>query len=425
MRILFVSQYYAPEPVPKIPFLARSLAARGHAVTVLTGLPCYPEGRIHESYKGRSYMRETIDGVEVLRVPQFADHSSSAMRRILYYFSFPFFAFFRLFPLLSRRFDVAYFYSAAIPLLFLAPMVRLMFRCPVVYDLADLWPESVESTGMIRSPFLLKLVSALSTFLYKRADHLGVLTNGYKERLVSRGVPPERMTVTYYCVPDQQPGADSAIPLPSPLGDGRFTVTYTGMIGPVQNLGTVLDAAKLLAKTAPNVRIVLAGSGVEQEPLVQRIQSEAILNVSYLGRLPMNQMPGIYAASDVLFVHLKPDCLSTVSIPSKTFSYMAAGKPILMAVDGEAGQFVEAHQCGLYSPAGDAASFADAVVRLSQMPREQRETMGQRARDLYDTRFSGPVQVSIWEDLLSAAAQRPGSSHATEQGNAPQSKPIR
>ncbi len=389
-----ITQFFAPEPVPKVALLARALVQRGHKVTVLTGLPCYPEGAIYPGYRRKLFLTERFDGVEVIRVPQLPDHSANPFRRIVYYASFPLLAALRLTGLRKRAFDVAYFYSSAVPILGLTWLVRLILRVPCIFDVADLWPESVESSGMLRSRRLLRLLRSVCGFLYRSADHIGAVTQGYKERLMTHGIPSERISVTYYCAPDLKVEPARA------LTDRAFTVGFTGMMGPSQGLGVLLDAAKLLQARQVPVRILLAGSGVEYEMLRARKEAENLTDVKFLGRLPADAMPQIYAQCDALFVHLKPDTLSTISIPSKTYSYLAAGRPIIMAVDGEAGRFIQENRCGLAIRSGDPEAIASAVEHLARATDDDRIALARNARLLFESKFSLESHVSVWEQVL-------------------------
>jgi glycosyltransferase involved in cell wall biosynthesis len=280
-------------------------------------------------------------------------------------------------------------------------LVKHLLRTPTVFDIVDLWPETVESSGFIRSPALLRVISRFSTLLYRRADHLCLVTNGFRNRLLERGIPAPRMTVTYFCMPDAsraEPSGQEAIE-----GDRPFTISYTGMIGASQNVGVLLDAVKLLPQEV-NVNVKIAGSGLEYEKLVTRIHNENIKNVTFLGRLPLSEMPRLYQEADALFVHLKPDALSVVSIPSKTYFYMAAAKPVLMAVDGEATEFVNKHGFGVCAKAGDPRPIADAILHLARMSRAERAVLGQNGRRTFDSLIAGDVQVSLWESLFEKLA---------------------
>lgn len=397
MRLLFVTQYFTPEPITKVRFLARALAARGHKVTVLTSLPCWPLGKIHPEYKGVYFKTEQMDGFEVIRVPQIPDHSSSAARRILYYFSFPFFAAMRIPLMLPRRYDAAYFYGAAIPALGLAPFVRTFLGAKCVFDIVDLWPESVEATGMLRSPKLMKMVSALSLYLYKRADYITTATRGFKRRLEERGVSPDKIRAAN-CIANLEESHPAPV---YPSTAGEFVVAYTGGIGPPQELTVLIEAAHILKTTSDlKFKFVVAGSGIDLPKLVERARELKLDNIEFLGQLPPEQMTPIYNAADALLVHLKPDCLSTVSIPSKTYFYMAAGKPILMGVDGEAGEFVEAIGCGIKCKAGDAQALAAAILKLAQLPLDERKKIGQLGRSAFDERFCSESQITLWEEIF-------------------------
>jgi colanic acid biosynthesis glycosyl transferase WcaI len=206
--------------------------------------------------------------------------------------------------------------------------------------------------------------------------------------------------VAYCCIPDVSP----APALAPPEAIKPFTLAYTGMIGPFQDLGVLLDAFKQLAASGENVLLKIAGSGLEYEKLTARVRDEKIPNVVFLNQLPLSKMAAIYQEADALLVHLKPDTLSVVSIPSKTYFYMAAAKPVLMAVNGEASAFVKRYNLGVTAQAGDHQSIADAVIRLLRLSSQERARLGQNGRETFDKLIAGDVQVAMWEKIFERLA---------------------
>jgi colanic acid biosynthesis glycosyl transferase WcaI len=400
MRILIVSQYYDPEPVEKVHDLARGLVSIGHDVEVLTGFPCYPLGRIYEGWRQRLWQREVMDGVRVIRVPQIPDHSASVLRRVIYYCSFAFFSAI-IGVLLARRPDVVLVYQAAMPVGFAGRFLSLVKRAPYVLDVVDLWPESVSMSGFLRHPVPEAIIRTLMRFIYRGARRINVVTEGFSERLVAAGVASRNLTVIHNWMPSQTyrpvpyDGERAALEGLS----GRFNVMYAGNLGALQGLETVVDAAAML-RDVPAVQFVFVGGGTDSEDLALRAARSGLTNVRFLGRRPPASMPGLYAIADVLLVHLKPDPLADISIPSKTFAYLAAGRPVLMAVRGDAAQMVEKYGFGLSVPAGDPPALADAVRRMSSMSQAELDQMAAAAAEAHRTVFCAEVQIKRFDALL-------------------------
>lgn len=178
MRVLILTQYYSPEPTFKFADLARGLRERGHDVQVITGFPCYPLGRIYSGYRQSLYQQETVDGIDVTRLPQWPDHSRSILRRVLYYFSFALSAA-TIGLWRARQADVILVYQSAFPVGLAAWVISRVKRIPYVCDVVDLWPESVAATGFMRNRFALGIIRAIVKFVYRGAERINVITEGY------------------------------------------------------------------------------------------------------------------------------------------------------------------------------------------------------------------------------------------------------
>jgi glycosyltransferase involved in cell wall biosynthesis len=406
MRVLILSQYYYPEPVEKVHDLARGLVRLGHEVQVVTGFPCYPKGQIYAGYRQTLVLREYLDGVKVMRVPQLPDHSRSSWRRGLYYLSFALSAA-MLGTLLTQPADVVLVYQAALPVGLSGWIVSRLRGMPLVLDVVDLWPESVIASGMLQNKLVVRLLQRIANFVYEKSDHINVVTEGFRRTLLKMGVPQEQMTVihnwmpaeTYDCV-----APDLALAEREGLAK-RFNVMYAGNMGPSQDLRTVIEAAALLADL-PQVQLVLVGDGVQYSELVEFLRKKGLRNVLFLGRRPPESMPALYALADVLLVHLKPDSLSDVSIPSKVFAYMASGRPVLTAVKGDAEQFVVENGFGVAVPPSNPAKMAEAVRWFYGASHEKREEMGKAALVAYKTKYSPAIQIGRVEAVLAKVINR-------------------
>src|SRR5579872_2099066 len=237
MRILLLTQWFEPETTFKGLLFARELARRGHDIEVLTGFPNYPGGRVYPGYRIRPWMREELDGIPVLRVALYPSHGKSAFGRILNYTSFALSAAL-IGPALLRRPDIIYVYNPPVTVGFPAMILGSFRRVPFVFDICDLWPETVEASGMMSNAISLSLIGKWCDFVHRCARHLVVVSPGVKQRLVQRGVPPAKIEVIYnWC-------ADTAIQpvVPNPelasrLGlSGYFNVMFAGTMGTAQAL---------------------------------------------------------------------------------------------------------------------------------------------------------------------------------------------
>lgn len=402
MRVLILTQFYAPEPALMFTDLARGLRERGHEVQVITGFPCFPYGRTYEGYRQRLFLEEHVDGALVTRVPQFPDHSRSAIRRALYYLSFALSAA-TIGLVRSRRADVVLVYQSAFPVGLAAWVISRLRRIPYVLDVVDLWPESVAATG-VRNRLVLSTIRRFVKFIYGRARRINVITKGYWRKLVAMGVPEEKLSLIH-CWPST--GQFDPVPYDVELAkaeqlEGRFNIMYAGTMGPVQDLRTVLDAAVFL-RDLPAVQFVMVGDGVQQSDLMRLAAERGAENVRFLCRRSAEELQRMFPTAGALLVHLKPDPMSSVSIPSKTFAYMASGRPILMAVEGEASELVERHKCGITVAPSDPAALANAVRRLAAMPTKRREELGRAGLRAYRTHYHSQLQIGKFETLLQDA----------------------
>jgi colanic acid biosynthesis glycosyl transferase WcaI len=401
MRILLLTQWFEPEPVFKGLLFARALAARGHDVEVLTGFPNYPGGNLYSGYEIRPWQHERIDGIRVVRVALYPSHDKSAFRRVLNYTSFAISAAL-IGTALIRKPDVVFVYHPPATTAFAATVIGFFRKAPFVYDVQDLWPDTIGVSGMMTNRAVLSLLGKWCKFVYRRARHIVVLSPGFKQQLVQRGVPPAKIDVIYNWSAEAtiQPTAPDP-ELASRLGlSGYFNVMFAGTMGTGQALDSVLDAAGLCLQTLPNVQFVFVGGGVERGRLEKKAGDLRLTNVRFLPCQPMSAMGGVLGLADVLLVHLKDHPLFRITIPSKTQAYLASGKPVLMAVRGEAAQLVTQSGGGLVCKPEDPKSIADTVAIFAGMSSEERRSMGEAGKRFYDEQLSLKTGVTKFEALF-------------------------
>lgn len=404
MRVIVLSQWYLPEPDFKIHFLVRDLVRHGHRVTVVTGFPNYLTGRLYPGYKIRWRQWETIDGVRVLRVPLYPDHSRSGLRRILNYLSFALSAS-SIGAALCGPADAMWVYQPPLTVGIPAWWIGLLRRIPFIFNIHDMWPETLAATGMFPSTIAAKWLGALARFVYRRAAAITVDSPGFKRNLIEKGVPADKIRF----IPDW---ADEDVYRPVPRDEalaaeygvsGHFNVMFGGYMGAAQALENVLRAAERL-RDLPSVQFVLIGDGIDAGGLRQAAHERGLPNVRFIPRQPAERMPYFYAWADALLVHLKRDPLFEITIPSKTIAYLACGRPIITCTAGDAADVVRDAGAGLVCPPEDPAALAQAVRELASLSPEQRDALGQAGRQAHLKKYTRAVLEEKHESLLEETA---------------------
>ena len=402
-RVLLLTQWFDPEPTFKGLVFARELVRQGFELEVVTGFPNYPGGRLYAGYKIKLIQREFIDGVQITRLPLYPSHDISAVSRVMNYLSFAASAFvYCLF--ITKRADVMYAYHPPLTVGIAASLIRKLRDIPLVYDIQDMWPDTLRATGMLNNFQALALVGRVCDWVYKQVDQLVVLSPGFKRLLVQRGVSDRKIEVIYNWADESALiSQDGSLPEDFP-GRDRFRVMFAGNIGKAQALDTLLDAAAMLQGSSFRASFVLLGGGLEVSRLKARANQMKLGNVVFLPPVPMSEVGTLLAAADVLLVHLRKDPLFEITIPSKTQAYMAAGKPLLMAVEGDAAALVSQARCGLVTESENPQALADSVETFSAMPACDLNAMGENASLHYREALGMQVGVAkfaaVFERLI-------------------------
>jgi colanic acid biosynthesis glycosyl transferase WcaI len=410
MRILILSQWYMPEPARLLQELAQTLTQKGHEVSVLTGFPNYPSGKIYSGYKQSLFQREVLDGIPVVRVPLFPEHSRSGLLRALNYISFALSASL-LGPLLLSRPDVIFVYHPPLTVGMPAYVLSRIWQVPFLFQIQDMWPEHLSATGMLNNRRMLDWLGWFAKWIYARADAISVISPGFRDNLIAKGVPPEKihLIVNWVDLDTYHPNMPEP-QLAEELGlADKFNIMFAGNIGKSQGLETVLDAAEVL-KDLSEVQFVLVGDGVALPQLRKDAEVRELDNIRFLGRYPTEAMSGLYALADVLLVNLKNDPLFRMWIPHKVFAYMASGKPILAAVAGDTADVVADVGAGIVCPPQDSEAMASAVRRFVKMPETERQLMSKRGLTAVHQKYSRENLVGEIESLLRSLVTRQRSA---------------
>lgn len=384
MHILFLSQWFTPEPTIKGMAFVKALANRGNQVHVLTGFPNYPGGRLYPGYRLKPYADTTVEDIRITRVFLYPSHDRNRFGRVINYLSFAASATVAGI-LLGAKVDLLYAYHPPATIALPTMLIAKWRDIPFLYDVQDLWPDTLRATGMIRSQLVLNLIGIWCKFTYKRANKIAVLSNGFKRELVKRGVPSDKVAVIpNWCdeslvnVQDVEPAPKAQFGL-----DGKFVLVFAGTMGKAQRLDRVLEAADMIEGVLPDVHFVFVGGGIEVETLKGLRTRYGLDNVTFLPPRPMSEIGPILRMADALLVQLEKDPLFDITIPSKLQTYLAVGRPLLAGLSGDAADVVEAAKAGFcYEPASPGALVA-AVKLLHAMGPEEREMMGASGRRYY------------------------------------------
>ncbi|WET12368.1 glycosyltransferase family 4 protein [Pseudomonas sp. D3] len=386
IRVLLMTQWFDPEPTFKGLVFARELVSQGFDVEVVTGFPNYPGGKIYPGYKMRMLQKEMIDGVNVTRVPLYPSHDKSKFGRILNYCSFSISLI--LYSLFCKRPDVIYSYHPPLTVGVGAAIIGLCRRVPVVNDVQDMWPDTLRSTGMISNKSVLSVVGSVCAWVYKRSTKIVVLSPGFKTLLIERDVPSEKIEIIYNWCAEDYVSQSQDLNKPVFKVNNKFRVLFAGNMGRAQALDVVLHAARIVSTKVPTIEFVFLGGGLEVDNLKRLAQELELNNVEFFPPVPMGMVGSYLSSADALLVHLKKDELFRITIPSKTQAYMAAGRPLLMAVDGDAADLVKLSGSGLVAESGNANSIAEAVIQLFNTPTDERHAMGQNGVSYYEKNLS-------------------------------------
>ena len=422
MRILLINNLFQPEPnhLKGLAF-ARELQRRGHEVQVLTGFPNYPGGKLYPGYTMRWTREDMLEGVPVTRVAMYASHDASTRRRILTYVSTGLSQAIHAL-LLRKRFDVCHVYLGPITLLWPARLLQRLRETKVVADVQDLWPESVLDSGMLNRRLASRWLERICRDAYRRADGLVVLSPGFKELLCARGIDPGHIEVVYnWC---EEFASPTSTPPDFPAGilrDQAFNIVYAGNMGKLQGLDTVLEAAKLVAARGAMAHFVLIGGGVEAERIRTRVEQEQLTNVRLFARMPLPQVNAIIARADLLLIHLGRSGLSRLAVPQKVQAYLFAGRPILLAMEGEALTLFQQSGAGLTCEPQNGRAMADAILRVMGLSAAEREEMGRHGRQFYYENLRFEKGVDRIESLFLRVihGRRPVGTAELGLGNAP------
>ena len=373
VHILFLTDNFPPEvnaPASRSFEHCREWVRQGTQVTVVTCAPNFPKGAVFEGYRNRIWQRETVEGIRVIRVWSYITANEGFVKRILDYLSFMASA--TVAALFVRRVDVVVGTSPQFFTACAAWAVGQLKRCPWVFELRDLWPESIKAVGAMKDSAVIRLLERVELFLYRQADSVVAVTHAFKETLIHRGIKSEKIEVVTNGVdldnfrPRPKDGA-----LVRELGlKDCFIAGYIGTHGMAHGLETLLEAAAALQRRSDSqdVRLLFLGHGAQKAALMAQSQRMGLTNVVFVDSVPKSEVVRYWSLLDVSIIHLRKTDLFDSVIPSKLFECMGMAIPVLHGVPGESAEIVRREEVGEVFESSNAAELEQALVRLRTEP---------------------------------------------------------
>lgn len=399
MKILVVCQYYYPEPF-RISDICEELVKNGNEVTVVTGIPNYPEGVIYKGYGNGDKKDEYINGVHIIRcytIPR----KKGAFYRLLNYYSYAISSSLKiLFNSVKAadgsEFDVVFVNQLSPVMMAYAGMLyKWKHNKKLVLYCLDLWPESLAAGGIKKNSVIYKLFDRISGQIYKSCDQILVTSKSFIGYL-SQKFAISKNSFTY--LPQY---AEDLFENVASKAEAKKTIdfVFAGNIGTLQSVDTIIEAAELL-KDNKQLLFHIVGGGIEFASLQDEVKAKNLENVIFYGRRPVEEMPKFYSMADAMLVTLTGDPLLSLTLPGKVQSYMAAGKAIIGAIDGETKTIVEEAQCGFICESGDFKALAESILKFCRLCNEDRKQMEINSRNYYKNKFSKNNFVKFLEDKL-------------------------
>ena len=382
MKILFLCQYFPPEPgapAARTHEHAKEWVRMGHEVTVVCGIPNHPDGEVPLNYRHNFVYEEVLDDIRVLRCWFLVAANAGRVRRSIAFISFMLVSLYWS-VVKGGRADVVMATSPQLLCGLAGYGVALVKRALFVFEVRDLWPRQIIDLGVLRNPWLIALLRGVERFLYRKASVIITVAEAARRELVQSGVPPEKIhTITNAIALDVFKPQPRLGAMRYRYGWGeRNLVMYIGTHGLSQGLETVLAAAREL-EDREDLHFVFVGSGAERESLIKTAEKDGLKNVEFIPNQPRPDMPEFYAAADICLVPLKQREVFLTNIPSKMFEIMACARPIILGVEGQGREILEAAGAGVAVPPEDPHALAEAIRALADDP-EARRRYGENGR---------------------------------------------
>ncbi len=402
MKILFLTQYCPPEvgaPQNRIFEFAKQLKKFGHEVTILTAMPTYPRGEIFEEYRGKKIVKETIDGIDIVRTGIYATKSKDFVKRLRNYLSFTWSSVFSGAKHIEEQ-DVIITESPPLFLGWSGYVLSKMKKAKFVFNVSDLWPESAVKLGVLHNKAMIKASTWLEEFCYRKAAAVTGQTKGIVDNIVSRGFDKNKVHIITNGVDTEFfKKENKSEEFRESIGiEDKFAVVYAGIHGIAQGLEVLVDAAEII-KEEKEIQVVFIGEGPEKPMLMNRVKEKKLENVTFLPMQHKKDMPKIIASMDATVVPLKKLDIFKGALPSKMFENLASEIPIVLAVEGEAENLINSAKAGIVVEPENSKEIAEAILRLYK-DKELREKLGENGREYAIRNFSREAIARKLENIL-------------------------
>lgn len=408
MQILIMCQHYWPEDISGAVLatqLAESLVQRGHTVTIATCFPNYPKGIVFDGYLGKLLSCETHNDVQIIRTWTYTAAREAIKKRFIGYATFSATSF--VSGLISSPPEIIMSYSPPMPLGLTALLISKLRRVPWILRVEDLFPEYAIRAGVIRNSILISTLEWLEKLFYRNAVHVSVISEGFRQKLMDRGVSSEKVSVIpVWADPSEVTPMSYETAFRAENGwQDKFIVLYSGNLGLTCALEDVLDAAEILV-SHEDIQFVIVGEGLKKSQLIKTAEQKKLSNLTFLPYQPRSRFPELLASANATLVTLNEDSHST-SLPSKTFSYFASKRPVLTVapLTSELSRIVANANAGLCVPPNNPAKLASAILDLKTDTAAQEEK-GRNGRLLLETHYSRQHCVDMYEAMFEQFAKK-------------------
>ncbi len=398
-NILIVTQYFYPENF-KSNDVAFELKKRGHNVTVLTGLPNYPKGKIYEGYGLFKKRKETINGVKVIRSLVLPRGKGGGVRLFLNYYSWAFFASIKAFFMgLNNKYDAVIVHATS-PIMQFYPalIIKKIQKIPVYFWILDLWPESLEVAGGIKNKWVLAYFRKLVIRFYKHSEKILISSKGFKKSIVEKGNFASKIVYFPNWAEDTIINGDKNYPIPN-MPEG-FKVMFAGNVGEAQDMDSIMKSA-LLLKEHKHIKFIIVGDGRKMPYVKDFIQQNNLENtVHCVGRFPIESMSSFFEKADLMLVSLKNNKIFNLTVPAKMQAYMGAEKPILAMLNGDGADIIKESDAGFTVSASDSNALANKILEVSQLSKLELEEKGQNGKIFFDKNYKMEICIDNLERVL-------------------------
>ncbi len=398
MTILIITQYFWPESF-RINDIALGLLEKGHEVVVLTGIPNYPQGVFYDGYDKNS-KDEEWEGIKIYRSKLFPRGSGGGLKLILNYFSFAFFASFKVTKISEKIDKILVFAPSPITVGIPAIFAKKKFKAPSFFWVQDLWPASLSAAGGITNKLILKSFDLLTRLIYKKSTKLLIQSKAFQDYIVKQNVSTHKIVYLPNTTEDYYKHISISSKYDSLMPDG-FILLYAGNLGEAQSLETFVYATKIVHDKGYNVKWVIVGDGRYKSTLQELIHKLGIEDhIHFVGKYPSTEMPEFFSYADALYVTLKDEYIFSLTIPSKVQSYLACGQPILASLNGEGASIIKESRSGYVSDAENVSELADNIIKMYKLSEEERMELGENGLQYFNREFKRSVVLDTLEEIL-------------------------